>query len=144
MSDMAGHKNPQASEREKVAPESAERQFLWQAENRGLTLPWYDEKEPHYIFDLNKGEIATQPNLESVWEVVKLARDAARSDSHGEHNVLLDMVAERSAVDAGSDHIYFHRPYYEADDQAPENWVSLKEILENAGYDMQEIYRESA
>jgi len=122
-----------------AAPAVETEDFRKIGKEAGLIKP-FNYRGTRFHFDLNDGEVITTQNLKQVWEVVKLARAAAQDGQFGEHSALLQLVVETARL--GGDALVFQRPYLVGAAREPEKWRSLQQILEKAGYDMSEIYRE--
>ncbi len=71
--------------------------FRREAEKAGLALP-DKPTEPYYFFDLNHGPIRIPQNPVAAYALIVRAKKYARG-SCGEHNALLDLVAERKYLD---------------------------------------------
>lgn len=103
-------------------------------------LGWdYGKEEPeNFFFDLNSGQIHTKRDAESVMKVVQLARVAAESESYGDHQALLSLVARKSEL--SDSRVYWHRPYHVNARTEPEVWISLKDWLTEQGQNPDSIY----
>lgn len=125
------------------------RRFREEALRRELILP-IGSSEPSYFFDLNQGSLRTKQSLETVWNLVRLARTYADSADYGEHNAMLHLVAKKSNLEQMSspdDKLAFrtlswsreHHVNPSGDPEIEKRYVSLQTILEQNGYHMREI-----
>ena len=115
------------------------KRFRDEAEKRKLVLPC-GTVGPKYEFWLNQGRLSTRQEPKIVYDLVKLAREYAMSDNYGEHNDLLHLVANESEI--GQRVVIWQRPSHCVITEDSKEYKSLRNFLEESGFDMKEVYRE--
>jgi hypothetical protein len=110
---------------------SIEYASVWRAEARqqGLIFARYmdrhNEDVSTFTYDLNQGSVVTLRDPETILRLVGLAKD--------EGEAILNLVMR--VEDVGKHDIYLHRPYHVASKERPQDYLSLRQWLIDAGYD---------
>src|SRR5512142_3489178 len=78
---------------------------------KGLSLGTYPRTGTSFFLDLNSGSIYVEANPLKVMRIVRIARKYAEGDEYGDHNAILDLVADKAKLAKGGK-IYWERPYF--------------------------------
>ncbi|QQG41310.1 MAG: hypothetical protein HYV90_04025 [Candidatus Woesebacteria bacterium] len=106
------------------------KRFRYEVQSKGLVLEAHsDEGLPKNTFflDLNQGQLVTEADPSKIMQVVRIARKYASSDSYGEHNAILQLVANTKDIEKGG-RVYWQRPYVVDPDM-----ISMKDWLKKHG-----------
>jgi hypothetical protein len=111
--------------------------FRKEAVRRGLAVDrrWFQSEGviegQRFLFDLNQGPIEVSAKPEIVLQFVQLARQYATVEVTGEHQAILDLVANRLKMDEQP--VLWMRPYH-VWGSGLGGWMSLREWLAWSGH----------
>lgn len=110
--------------------------------DRALAEGLLQQNGPKAILDLNMGTIEASNNVNALARLVKIAIEEARGRGSGTYLALLSQVTEISKlvnIVGKAARIYWQRPHHALPNGDREDWISLKEYLEENGVDVDEM-----
>ncbi len=106
------------------------------AAQQGITVQ-YTGNDPGYELDLGAsgGKIICKKDPQKIAELVKMARACAWSEQVGDHLKILNLYAARGSLDRVRP-LFMERKRPQ-DIENPKDWVSVRQLLEEAGIDVE-------
>ena len=87
-----------------------------------------------FIYESIYGPFNGPSNIETIFELIKLAHQYTMSDNNGIHDACLKLITGRRTLNSSM--VYWQQPVT----YNPDDWITLCQFLEENGCDMTEIF----